>query len=95
LMPLVPTFAEAGAPLPDAKLGSWWGILAPTGTPPSIIAQLNQAIVKALASPDTKARLAAQNIEPMASTPQVFDDWIKSETDRWTRVLQRAQIKPE
>ena len=51
--------------------------------------------MKALASPDTKARLAAQNIEPMASTPQVFDDWIKSETDRWTRVLQRAQIKPE
>lgn len=95
LMPLVPTFAEAGVPLPDAKLGSWWGILTPTGTPPSIIAQLNQAIAKALASPDTKARLAAQNIEPMASTPQVFDDWIKSETDRWTRVLQRAQIKPE
>ena len=95
VMPLVPTFAEAGVPLPEAKLGSWWGILVPTGTPPAIIAQLNQAIAKALASPDTKARLTAQNIEPMASTPPFFADWIKSETDRWTSVLQRAQIKPE
>ena len=95
VMPLVPTFAEAGVPLPDAKLGSWWGILVPTGTPRPIIVQLNQAIAKALASPETKARLAAQNIEPMPSTPQVLGDWIKSETDRWTRVLQRAEIKPE
>jgi tripartite-type tricarboxylate transporter receptor subunit TctC len=94
-LPQVPTFQEAGVPLAEAKFGSWWGILAPAGTPRPILVQLNQAVAKALASSDVRTRLASHNIEPLPSTPEALDDWVRAETERWTSVLRNAQIKPE
>ena len=94
-LPDVPTFAEAGTPLPEMKLGSWWGVLVPAGTPADVVASLNRSIERAMSGADLKSRLAAQNIETMTSTPAAFGDWIRDEAERWDRVLKAARVQPE
>ncbi len=94
-LPDVPTFAEAGTPLPDMSLGSWWGVLAPAGTSRDIIQKLNRAVGEALNSQELRGKLAGMNINPMHSTPAAFDDFIRAEATRWAAVLQRAKIQPE
>ena len=95
LLPQVSTFSEAGYPLPEVKLGSWWGVLLPQQTPQPIVSQMHAAIVKAMATADVKNRLQVQNIESMTSSPDVFLDWINSESDRWSKILQRAKVQKE
>jgi len=94
-LPDVPTFAEAGTPLPDMSLGSWWGVLTPAGTSRDIIQKLNRAVGEALNSQELRGKLASMNINPMHSTPAAFDDFIRAEATRWAAVLQRAKIQPE
>ena len=94
-LPDVPTFAEAGTPLPDMSLGSWWGVLAPAGTSRDIVQKLNRAVGEALNSQELRGKLAGMNINPMHSTPAAFDDFIRAEATRWAAVLQRAKIQPE
>ena len=94
-LPGVPTFAEAGAPLSDGGLGSWWGLFGPPGLPREITVQLNQALAKALAQPGLHERLTKLNIEPATSTPEAFAEWIDKEINMWGGVVRRANIKPE
>ncbi len=94
-LPDVPTFAEAGTPLPDMSLGSWWGVLVPAGVSRDIVQKLNRTIGEALNSQDLRGRLATMNINPTHSTPVAFEDFIRAEGTRWARVLQRAKIQPE
>ena len=94
-LPDVPTFAEAGTPLPDMSLGSWWGVLAPAGISRDIVQKLNRAVGEALGSQELRGKLAGMNINPMHSTPAAFDDFIRAEATRWAAVLQRAKIQPE
>src|SRR3954464_14112079 len=77
LLPDVPTLAESG--LADYQAGSWYGVLAPAGTPPAIVARLHEAIVKAVKAPDVAKRLAAEGAEVIASTPEEFGAHIRTE----------------
>ncbi len=90
--PDIPTMAEAG--LPGYDFTSWFGALAPAHTPPEIIKKLNSEILKALHSPDIAASLSAQGADLIASTPQEFQFFLKSETAKWARVIRAAGIKP-
>lgn len=93
-LPDLPTFAEAGVPLPELDVGSWWGLLAPAGTSREVVAAINHALERVLESEEVKVRLAALNIAPMHGTPQRFNDWIRSEMEKWGPVIQRAGIEP-
>ena len=92
-LPDLPTLAETG--YPGVEASSWYGILAPAGTPRPIIAKLNAEIVKAVASPDFRDTLAAQGQEPMSSTPEAFRAFIQSELEKWTRVVRAAGLRFE
>src|SRR5713101_8206380 len=76
-MPDLPTIAESG--LPDYEASSWYGVLAPAGTPKEIIARLNAETVKALDRPGVKSSLLAEGAEPIGGTPEQFAAHIKSE----------------
>jgi tripartite-type tricarboxylate transporter receptor subunit TctC len=92
-LPEVPSIAEAGVPGYEAT--QWFGVLAPAGTPRPIIDRLNQEIVKLLKSPDVRDRLIADGTDPAPTTPEEFAAYIKSETEKWTRVIKAAGIKPQ
>jgi tripartite-type tricarboxylate transporter receptor subunit TctC len=92
LMPQVPTMAELGVPM---EASSWWGLLAPAGTPPAVIAKLNKVMVDALATPEMREQLARVGIEPLSTTPAEFTALIQSETEKWGRVVKSANIQAE
>jgi tripartite-type tricarboxylate transporter receptor subunit TctC len=87
-LPDVPTMDEEGLKGFDAT--SWFGLLAPAGTPKDIVAKLNAASVKALASPEMRERLAAQGAEPMGNTPEQFAIFIKAEIDKWAKIVKAS-----
>ena len=91
-LPSVPTFAEAGVPLQDLDFGAWWGLYAPGGIPREIIAKLNQDLNRTLAQPDMQERLTTNQIETIAMTPEAFAKFVRDETSKWARVIQRAKI---
>jgi len=93
LLPNVPTMAEAG--MPDFEVSSWNGLFAPAKTPTDIVARLHQATVKALALPDVREKLAAQGAEAVGQTPEEFRNYIKSEIDKWGRVIRESGAKVE
>ena len=92
-LPEVPTVAEAGVPGYEAT--QWFGLLAPAGTPRPIIDRLNQEMVKLLKSPEVRDRLIADGTDPAPTTPEEFGAYIKSETEKWTKVIKAAGIKPQ
>src|ERR671937_1489803 len=93
LLPEIPTLAESG--LPDYEAGSWYGIMAPAGTPRDIIERLHVAIVKALAQPEVAKRLAAEGAIVIGSTPAAFGAHIKAELARVAAVVRAAGIRIE
>jgi len=92
-LPEVPTLSEAG--LPGFEIGSWFGLLAPAGTPAPIIARLNAEAVKVLARADVRSTLGAQGLEVASSTPEQFGAHIKSEIAKFGRIAKSAGIKAE
>lgn len=86
----IPTMAEAG--LPGYEFASWFGVLAPPGTPPAMVKKLNMEIVKVLRSSDISARLSDEGAELIASSPETFDAYLKSETVKWGKVIKAAGI---
>ena len=84
-LPDVPTIAEAGVPGYEAT--SWFGLLAPAGTPAPIVAKLNASILKALADPEVKKKLAEQGAEPFGEKPEQFAAFIQAETAKWGKVV--------
>ncbi|WBY01208.1 tripartite tricarboxylate transporter substrate binding protein [Ramlibacter tataouinensis] len=87
-LPDVPTIAEAGVPGYEAT--SWFGMFAPAATPAPIVAQLNAALVKVLADPDVKKKLAEQGAEPYAEKPEQFAEFIRSESAKWSKVVKAS-----
>jgi tripartite-type tricarboxylate transporter receptor subunit TctC len=79
-LPNVPTIAEEG--LPGYETGSWYGILAPAGTPPDVVNRLNAEINKALKDPEVRERLANDAADPVGGSPQVFAEHIRAELVR-------------
>jgi tripartite-type tricarboxylate transporter receptor subunit TctC len=92
-LPEVPTIAEAGVPRYEAS--NWWGIVAPAGTPPVIVKQLNGEIGGILNSPDVRKWFASEGAEPVSRTPEEFGQWIRTEMDKWGKVVKQAGIKAE
>ncbi|SFD22435.1 Tripartite-type tricarboxylate transporter, receptor component TctC [Cupriavidus sp. OV038] len=90
-LPDVPTVAEAG--LPGYAFDSWFGVLAPAGTPKEVIQAVNAEIGKALASPDVRERLAAQGAEARASTPQEFSSYIQAEIGKLAPVVKQSGVR--
>ena len=89
--PSVPTMAESG--FPDVIAGSWYGVLAPANTPSAIITRLHAEIVKAANAPDVRERLENVGVDVIATTPQEFAAAIKSDLDRWSKVVKQANIR--
>ncbi|SCX46138.1 tripartite tricarboxylate transporter substrate binding protein [Variovorax sp. EL159] len=90
-VPDVPTSAEQG--LPDFQIGSWNAIVAPAGTPQAQVDVLNQALARALKRPAVVARLAELGIEPMVTGVPAYLAHVKSETAKWSKVVQAAGTK--
>jgi tripartite-type tricarboxylate transporter receptor subunit TctC len=93
VLPEVPSFAEQGVTGVDAQF--WWGIVAPAGTPPTVVARLNAEITQVLKDPEIRATFEKQNIDPSPGTPEAFGALVATERARWAEVVARAGIKPE
>ncbi len=95
-LPDVPTFKESGLDVGAADNGNWLGIAAPAGTPPDIVAKLNAAVVRAVASKDVQERLEAADYVNSAGGPSgQFKKVIEESADYWRALFARAGIKPE
>ena len=92
-IPDVPTFAELG--LKGMEMSNWFGVVAPKGTPPAIIAKLNAAINRALKEPDMIERIAGQGNIIGGGTPEDFAKFIDSETARWSKLIKEKKITAE
>jgi len=91
--PEVPTLAEAGGPA--LVIGSWYGLLAPAGTPREIIAKLNAEITKALAIPELRERYQSTGLEPIGNSSEQFAVEIRDDTARWGKVARTANVRAE
>ena len=91
--PELPTIAESG--YPGFEVTVWNGLLAPAGTPATIVRKLHLETVKALALPDLRAKLADLGLEGIGNSPDEFAAVIKSEIPKWAKVIKEAGIKPD
>jgi tripartite-type tricarboxylate transporter receptor subunit TctC len=89
--PDVPTMKEVGLEKIDGLV--WYGLLAPAGTPKSVIAKLNAESMRVLAMPDVKERLAGASIDAAGGTPEAFDKFIRAELAKWAPVVKAAGVK--
>jgi tripartite-type tricarboxylate transporter receptor subunit TctC len=92
-IPDVPTVAESGVPNYDHT--SWNGLLAPAGTPASIIVKINQETTRTLALPDVRAKLDGMGLEGAGNSPAEFTALIKSENTKWAKVIKDSGITPD
>ena len=91
-LPDVPTIAEAG-PVKGFEASSWFGLLAPAGTPPDIVNRVQQETAKALATPALKERLLSQGAIPGGNTPAQFTQFIAAESKKWAQVVKTSGAK--
>ena len=89
--PDLPTVAEAG--VPGYAAVAWAGLLAPKGTPPQAIAQLNAEVTRIMNEPEVKERLAGLGADFSPNSPKDFDQFIRAEIARWGDVIRRANLK--
>jgi tripartite-type tricarboxylate transporter receptor subunit TctC len=94
VLPEVKFLADA-ASLPLPEMSSWIGLVAPAGTPPAIVEKLHREVVKAYADPVVADRLEKAGIMAVTTTPQEFDQFFRSEAERWTKVYKEGGIKLE
>ncbi|HLQ01108.1 MAG TPA: tripartite tricarboxylate transporter substrate binding protein [Burkholderiales bacterium] len=93
LVPDLPTIAESG--FSGYEASSWYGVLAPAGTPRSIVLRLNSEIAKALDQPEVRNSLLSEGAEPVGGAPEKFADHIRSEKDRLGKLIQQARVRLE
>jgi tripartite-type tricarboxylate transporter receptor subunit TctC len=90
-LPELPTFAEAG--LPQYDTNAWYSMHAPAGTPPDIVRRLNGELVAILRDPDIVARFKQLATDPVGNSPEEFATFVKSELEKYARVIKSAGIK--
>jgi tripartite-type tricarboxylate transporter receptor subunit TctC len=93
VLPDVPTFVELG--YPDVVADNWSGVLGPPGTPPAIVARLNQAFNAVVRDPEVRRRFADNGVSTIGGTPEDLTELIKSETARWRKVVRETGVKAE
>ncbi len=93
IVPELPTVAEAA--LPGYAVESWFGLLAPAGTPQDIITRLNAETNSAMRAPEMKERLAAEGADPMAGSAAEFAALLKTEIAKWAKVVKQSGIAQE
>jgi tripartite-type tricarboxylate transporter receptor subunit TctC len=91
--PNIPTTAEAG--LPGFEVSTGFGLFAPAKTPRPIINKLYNEVAKALKLTEVRERLASQGAEPIGSTPEQYDAFVRTEIAKWQKVCKDAGIQPE
>ena len=92
--PEVPTLAESG--LPSYEAGSWYGLTAPKGTPPEIVAKLNAQVQRIFNDPAFRDKFLAPNfIFSIVSSPQAFAERIRLESAKWEKVIRAANVRVE
>ena len=92
-IPNAPTLSEAG--LPGFSIVSWWGLLAPAGTPPEIVKKLSDALVRALEDPDVKSKLAAQEVQSFPLPSAEFAGLIRKEIPMWTDLVRENKLSSD
>jgi tripartite-type tricarboxylate transporter receptor subunit TctC len=93
VLPNVPTIAESG--YPGFNVSGWGGVLVPSGTPGPVIAKLNAAIAQVLRTPEAVERMAAEDFQAVAGTPEAFGALIRSERVKWAEVVEKSGTKIE
>ena len=88
--PELPTIAEAG--LPGFDVTSWYALVAPAGTPATVVDRLHAEIVKVLGSADVREKIAALGAEPVGNTPVEFTAMQRAEAARWAKLAREANI---
>ena len=89
-MPELPTIAET---VPGYEVTSWYGIVAPAGTPRALIERLHQVLAAMTRKPEIAARLVALGIEPEGSSPEEFAAQTRREIEKWAKVIKAAGVK--
>ena len=92
-LPDVPTVAESG--LPGYEVNSWFGLLAPAGTPAPVIARIQQVVADAMQDASLRGQVEALGAIPVANTPQEYAAIIRADTDKWRQVIRDAGIKAQ
>jgi len=92
-LPDVPTFAEAG--FPGVEDYTWIGLFLPAGTPSPVVQKLNDAVNRAIGSPDFRERLTASAFDPVGGSSQQFADYVKAEIVKWGKVVRDTGAKPD
>jgi tripartite-type tricarboxylate transporter receptor subunit TctC len=92
LLPDLPTMEEAG--LPGFVTQTWYGLLAPAGTPAEIIKELNAVVVKAVENPEFRARLGKLGADPIGESPEYFRKMLLEEIERWSKVVKASGAQP-
>jgi tripartite-type tricarboxylate transporter receptor subunit TctC len=92
-LPDVPTMAEAG--FPEVEGTTWTALYVPAGTPKDVVEQIHRLAAGIVMLPDVKQRLAALGIEPVGSTPEETEAFLRSEMAKWSKVIRAAGIKAE
>ena len=90
-LPDVPTFAESG--LPDYDSSSWYAIHAPAGTPKAIVAKLSSELARIVKLPDVSEKLRLMSAEAVGSTPEQLDAFVRSEADKWGKVIKSLNLR--
>ena len=90
LLPGVPAMSET---IKGFDVGTWWGLVAPAGTPPEVINRLNAAFTEALRTPETQQRFAQLMAEPVPTTPEQFGQFMARERARYEQVVKRSGAK--
>ncbi len=91
--PLVPTFVEAG--YANLLVETWYGVLAPAGTPAAVVAKINAELNQLLTLPEVKEAMAKQSVEVAGGKPERFDNLLRSEIKTWSQVVARGKIVAE
>jgi tripartite-type tricarboxylate transporter receptor subunit TctC len=92
-MPEFPTMIEEG--VAGFEVTSWFGLLAPAGTPPAIVAKLHQEAVRIVSHPDMRVKLGLIGLDVVGDAPDAFAEIIRSDTLKWAKVIKEAGIKAE
>ncbi len=93
LLPEVPTLIEAKAG--QVNVDMWYGVFAPPGTPPEVVARLNQELKDILALPDVRAAFQTQGMDPATSSPEEFRRLVENDAERWAQLIKAQNIRAE